>query len=82
MTASIRSALKTVAATDTLLPESESERFRTGPGDQGLPAAVLEPATEEELASLLSRASQEGWRILPAGLGRWLEGDQRRWSWW
>jgi glycolate oxidase FAD binding subunit len=74
MTASIRSALSTVAAPDTLLPESESERFRTGPGDRGLPAAVLEPATEEELASLLSRASQEGWRILPAGLGLWLEG--------
>jgi glycolate oxidase FAD binding subunit len=39
-----------------------------------LPAAVLTPATVEELAALLSRANQEGWRVLPAGLGLWLEG--------
>jgi glycolate oxidase FAD binding subunit len=74
MTSSIRTTLESMVAPDTLLPESELERFRTGPGEQGLPAAVLAPATEEELAALLARASEEGWRVLPAGLGLWLEG--------
>lgn len=74
MTAPIRTVLEPLVSPDTLLPESESERFRTGPGELGLPAAVLAPADEEELAVLLARASQEGWKVLPAGLGQWLEG--------
>ena len=74
MTATIRTVLESLVSPDSLLPEPESERFRTGPGKRGLPAAVLTPATEEELAALLSRASEEGWRVLPAGLGLWLEG--------
>ena len=74
MTASIRTVLESLVSPQVLLPESELERFRTGPGEEGLPAAVLAPGAEEELAALLARASEEGWKVLPAGLGQWLEG--------
>lgn len=74
MTSSIRTTVESLVAPETLLPESEAERFRTGPGEKGLPAAVLAPASEDELASLFARAGEEGWKILPAGRGLWLEG--------
>ena len=32
------------------------------------------PPPKRSLAQLLAKASQEGWRVLPAGLGLWLEG--------
>jgi glycolate oxidase FAD binding subunit len=35
---------------------------------------VVAPSSVEELATLLTRASQEGWRVLPAGQGTWLDG--------
>ncbi len=63
-----------MVAPEALVPDGELECWRTGQGQQGLPAAVLAPSTEEELARVLARASEEGWRVLPAGLGRWLEG--------
>ena len=63
-----------MVAPEALVPDGELECWRTGQGQQGLPAAVLAPSTEEELARVLARAGEEGWRVLPAGLGRWLEG--------
>ncbi len=74
MSHQIRSLLGTIVAPEALVPDGELERWRTGPGKGGLPAAVLAPSTEEELAGVLARASEEGWQLLPAGLGRWLEG--------
>ncbi len=70
----IRALLEEMVAPDALVPTGEMERWRTGKGDEGLPVAVLAPSTEEELARVLARASEEGWRVLPAGLGTWLEG--------
>ena len=70
----IRSLLGTMVAPEALVPDGELEHWRTGQGQEGLPAAVLAPSTEEELAGVLARASEEGWQLLPAGLGRWLEG--------
>jgi glycolate oxidase FAD binding subunit len=61
-------------APETLLPEGEMERWRTGPEREGCPAAVLAPSSEEELAGVLAKASEEGWRVLPAGFGNWLQG--------
>ncbi len=70
----IRSLLKTMVAPDAFVPDGELGLWRTGEGEAGLPAAVLAPSTEEEMARVLARASEEGWRVLPAGLGTWLEG--------
>jgi glycolate oxidase FAD binding subunit len=69
-----RALLETLVAADALVSEREMERWRIGKGEEGLPAAVLAPSTEEELARVLARASAEGWRILPVGLGTWLDG--------
>ncbi|MFH1763145.1 MAG: FAD-binding oxidoreductase [Gemmatimonadota bacterium] len=70
----IRSLLKTMVAPDAVVPDGEMGLWRTGKGEEGLPAAVLAPSNEEELARVLALASEEGWRVLPAGLGTWLEG--------
>ena len=74
MSQPIRSLLKTMVAPDAFVPDGEMGLWRTGEGETGLPAVVLAPSTEEEMAGVLARASEEGWRILPAGLGTWLEG--------
>jgi glycolate oxidase FAD binding subunit len=74
MTAALREILSTLVGPDTLLPAEEVERWRTGPGEGGLPSAVLAPSSEDEVAALLGRASQEGWSVKPAGLGMWLQG--------
>jgi glycolate oxidase FAD binding subunit len=37
-----------------------------------VPAAVLAPASEEQVAACLRRASEEGWHVVPAGAGSWL----------
>jgi glycolate oxidase FAD binding subunit len=70
----IRALLESMVAPEALIPAGEMERWRTGEGEEGLPAAVLAPSNEEELARVLARASEEGWRVLPAGRGTWLEG--------
>ncbi len=71
MTSPLRSVLAEVAATGSLLPEGENVRWAV----QGrAPAAVVAPASEEETGRILSRAMEEGWRVLPAGHGTWLEG--------
>lgn len=74
MTVPVRDLLSTLVGPGTLLPAEELARWRTGPGEGGLPAAVLAPASEDEMAALVGRASQEGWRVKPAGLGEWLQG--------
>jgi len=74
MSAAVREILAGVVGPDTLRPEGEAEQWRTGPGPGGLPAAVLLPASEEELAQVLGVAGEEGWPVMPAGSGRWLEG--------
>ncbi|MBT8395691.1 MAG: FAD-binding oxidoreductase [Gemmatimonadetes bacterium] len=74
MTTSLRSALASMVADETLLPEGEHDQWAMA-GDGGpLPAAVLAPGSEDELAGILGKSSEEGWRVLPAGLGRWLNG--------
>jgi len=70
----VRSLLETIVAPEALVPERETGWWRTGKGEENLPAAVVAPSTEEEFARVLARATEEGWRVLPAGLGTWLEG--------
>jgi len=74
VTDAIRGLLETMVAPEALVPDGELRRWRTSEEEEGIPAAVVAPSTEEELARVLARASEEGWRILPAGLGTWLEG--------
>lgn len=74
MTSSVRALLGTMVSAESLLPEGEAEAWRTAPGERGVPKAILAPAHEEELASVLDRAGREGWRVMPAGRGTWLEG--------
>lgn len=38
------------------------------------PSAVAFPGSVDELAEVLGRASEEGWAVVPAGAGTWLEG--------
>ena len=43
----------------------------------GVSVPLVAPVSESQVAEVLSRASQERWRVLPAGLGTWLEGGGR-----
>ncbi len=74
MSGMVRGELGRIVEPEALLPESELESWRTGSGSEGVPAAVVAPATEEEMAGVLAKASREGWKVLPAGLGSWLKG--------
>jgi len=74
MTHPIRSVLATMVGPGTLLTEEESGQWRSVQRYSDLPVVALAPATEEEMAAVLARASEEGWRVLPAGSGSWLEG--------
>lgn len=74
MTASIRTVLASMVASETLIPEGEHGRWTVDGWGKEYPAAVLAPGTADELAGILARASEEGWRVLPAGLGSWLPG--------
>lgn len=71
MTSAVADLLSGVVAADAVLRGPERERWAVG---GAVPGAVAFPATAEEAAAILSRASEEGWRVVPAGQGRWLEG--------
>ena len=71
MRGSLRTLLADLVSPGSLLPEEEGARW----GVEGrLPAAVLAPASQEEVGLVLERASLEGWAVLPAGYGRWPQG--------
>jgi glycolate oxidase FAD binding subunit len=74
MSVSLRSALEDLVSSDALLAEGESNRWSPG---ESAPLAVVAPSTEVEMGTVLARASQEGWRVLPAGQGTWLRGGGR-----
>lgn len=56
------------------------EALLTGPEREGwavagvVPEAVVLPGSADETAGVLGRASEEGWAVVPAGRGRWLDG--------
>lgn len=56
------------------------EALLTGPEREGwavagvVPEAVVLPGSVDETAGVLGRASEEGWTVVPAGRGRWLDG--------
>lgn len=58
-----------------------SEALLTGPEREGwavagvVPEAVVLPGSADEAAGVLGRASEEGWTVVPAGRGRWLDGN-------
>ncbi|NIQ57883.1 MAG: FAD-binding protein, partial [Gammaproteobacteria bacterium] len=49
----------------------ETERWRVG-GCR--PQAVAFPTDADQVAAIVSAAAEEGWRVVPAGLGGWLDG--------
>jgi len=71
MTEALRRAVAAVAGDGALLPESALDGW---PAGRRRPAAVVAPASEEEMARLLATATAEGWRVLPAGLSTWMDG--------
>jgi len=70
----ILDAVREILPEGSLLPASEPV---PGPSNASPPPTVVAPSTEEQVAALLERASREGWRIQPAGLGTWLDGGGR-----
>jgi glycolate oxidase FAD binding subunit len=72
MSETIRDALGDLLPGEAILPGPASASW---PADTPPPAAVLAPGTEEQIAAVLERASQEGWRVLPAGFCTWLGGN-------
>jgi len=54
-----------------LLRGEEAEGWAIG---EKRPSAVVAPGTVGELVAVLTRASEEGWSVAPAGAGRWLGG--------
>ncbi len=71
MTDTFRKALEETLSPEALVPEGEVASWGW---DGWTPKAVVAPPSVEALADLLGRASEEGWRVLPAGLGTWLDG--------
>jgi glycolate oxidase FAD binding subunit len=74
VSALVRDELGKLVEPEALVSEGELGLWRTGLGPEGVPAAVVAPSNEDQVAQLLAKASQEGWRVLPAGLGSWLRG--------
>jgi glycolate oxidase FAD binding subunit len=48
--------------------------LRSGLGGSSRSLPLVAPFSEDQVAQVMARASLEGWRVLPAGLGTWLEG--------
>lgn len=71
MTSAVADLLSGVLAGDAVLRGPERKRWAVA---GVVPGAVAFPATAEDAAAILSRASEEGWRVVPAGRGGWLEG--------
>ncbi len=71
MTLSLRSALEDLVSPKTLLPEDQCTRWNSG---GPAPVAVVAPSSEEELGEIMTMASREGWKVVPAGQGTWLRG--------
>jgi glycolate oxidase FAD binding subunit len=74
MSTPIRSLLESMVGPESLVPEEEMDRWLVGGALGALPEAVVVPSSLDEMSELLGRASEEGWKVLPAGLGSWLQG--------
>jgi len=71
MTSSMRRELAKLLPPEAFLPDSALGDWPPGSSP---PVAVLAPFSETQVAQVMARASQEGWRVLPAGLCSWLDG--------
>ena len=71
MTSSMRRELAKFLPAGAILPDSALGDWPRGSFP---PGAVLAPFSEAQVAQVMARASQEGWRVLPAGLCSWLDG--------
>lgn len=73
MSIHLASVLAEILPPESLLPPQASTDWMRRTGADRAPVMVA-PGTEEEAALVLSRASTEGWKVLPLGLGSWVEG--------
>lgn len=62
-------ALREILPRERVIDGEAARRWQVGSGS---PAAVAFPASTDEAAAVLARASAEGWRVAPAGAGTWL----------
>lgn len=71
MSAGVASGLASYVGSLPLAGEHERARWSV---DGVEPDAVAFPRSVEELAEVLGRASEEGWKVVPAGRGGWIGG--------
>ncbi len=57
----------------TALPDSQVERY--GPAEEDVSPIVASPKSVEELAAIMTVASDRGWRVAPIGNGGWVGED-------
>ena len=72
---SVASAVGLASALRGIVPRErvvDGEAARRWSGWEGTPGAVVFPASTDEAARVLARASEEGWTVEPAGSGTWL----------
>ena len=67
--AGVASALREILPGEQVLDGEAAQRWS---GSEGVPGAVAFPASTDEAARVLTRASEEGWTVNPAGSGTWL----------
>ena len=65
----VASALREILPGEQVLDGDAAQRWS---GSEGAPGAVAFPASTDEAARVLTRASEEGWTVDPAGSGTWL----------
>ena len=63
------SALREILPGEQVLDGEAAQRWS---GSEGAPGTVAFPASTDEAARVLTRASEEGWTVDPAGSGTWL----------
>ena len=65
----VASALREILPREQVLDGEAAQRWS---GLEGPPGTVAFPASTDEAARVLTRASEEGWTVDPAGSGTWL----------
>ena len=68
-TSGLASAVRGILPREQVLDGEDGQRWI---GSGGTPGAVAFPASTDEAARVLTRASEEGWTVEPVGSGTWL----------
>jgi glycolate oxidase FAD binding subunit len=71
MTQGVRDVLASLVGQDAVLGPEATETFLGKGGDSAGQPVVVAPLETPQVAAVLARATEEGWRVLPAGGGGW-----------